>query len=120
MAPWLSARNSGEITSELLSQSALIILGGAREPLTPSESEIIYKYVANGGSVLVLGYGGSSAQQNDALNAFLQSFGVAFNADTIARHSFHKYFHPKQVTVGHITLLSSPSWLRHRCSSTIL
>ncbi|XXQ34119.1 Intraflagellar transport protein 52 C-terminal domain-containing protein [Plasmodiophora brassicae] len=96
------ATNSGEITEDLLATASLVVFAGPREPLSASERDALSSYLEkSSGSVLLLGFDASDAagQRNGPFNEFLERFGMHLNADSVARHVFQRYFHPKQVLI---------------------
>lgn len=79
-----------------------MVFAGPREPLSASERDALSSYLEkSSGSVLLLGFDASDAagQRNGPFNEFLERFGMHLNADSVARHVFQRYFHPKQVLI---------------------
>ncbi|XP_074644049.1 intraflagellar transport protein 52 homolog isoform X2 [Tubulanus polymorphus] len=97
---WKVSSNKDEITEELLSTVRVFILGGPREKFTAAEFDAIKKYVASGGSLMVLMGEGGESKFDTNINFLLEEYGVFVNNDTVVRTSYYKYFHPKEALVS--------------------
>lgn len=96
---WQFQSNKDEISDKKLSDVSVYVLAAPREKFTQSEFNAIKRYIASGGSVLVLlSEGGEERLQNN-LNFLLEEFGIMVNNDSVVRTTYHKYFHPKEVLV---------------------
>lgn len=91
--------NKEEVKYNNLKDFSLLVLGAPRDPIKKEEFEELCKYMANGGSILVmLGEGGESKFGTN-VNYLIEQFGISVNNDALLRTCYCKYFHPKEVYV---------------------
>ena len=96
---WNVSALKDEITKERLLDADLVIFGGPREKFSVSEFDAIQKYMAEGGSVLIMIGEGGESRFNTNVNYLLEEFGMMVNSDAVVRSVYYKYFHPKEALI---------------------
>jgi len=92
--------NKDLITLERLNEVHLAVFAGPREMFSSDEFEAIKEYINSGGSVLFLLGEGGETKCNTNVNYLLEEFGIMVNNDAVARTTFYKYLHPKEVFIS--------------------
>eukprot|EP00397_Hematodinium_sp_SG-2012_P039940 GEMP01043688.1.p1 GENE.GEMP01043688.1~~GEMP01043688.1.p1 ORF type:complete len:441 (+),score=83.33 GEMP01043688.1:54-1376(+) len=92
--------NKDLITLERLKEVDLAVFAGPREMFSSDEFEAIKQYINGGGSVLFLLGEGGETKCNTNVNYLLEEFGIMVNNDAVARTTFYKYLHPKEVFIS--------------------
>jgi len=84
----------------LFSWQSLAVFAGPREMFSSDEFEAIKEYINSEGSVLFLLGEGGETKCNTNVNYLLEEFGIMVNNDAVARTTFYKYLHPKEVFIS--------------------
>ncbi|KAJ9521566.1 hypothetical protein QJQ45_008856 [Haematococcus lacustris] len=92
--------NKEDFTLDNLKQAAILVFGCPRECFTKADFEVLKKYVAQGGSVLVLLQEGGETKLGTNINYWLEEYGLSFNSDAVVRTTHFKYLHPKEVLIS--------------------
>lgn len=92
--------NKDLVTLERLKEVHLAVFAGPREMFSSDEFEAIKEYINTGGSVLFLLGEGGETKCNTNVNYLLEEFGIMVNSDAVARTTFYKYLHPKEVYIS--------------------
>lgn len=92
--------NKDLITLERLKEVDLAVFAGPREMFSSDEFEAIKQYINGGGSVLFLLGEGGETKCNTNVNYLLEEFGIMVNNDAVARTTYYKYLHPKEVFIS--------------------
>ncbi|CAI5451572.1 unnamed protein product [Caenorhabditis angaria] len=90
-----------EINTETLNLSALedvrmLIIPQPKTTFGPGEIETIWKFVEEGGSLMILS--GENGEKS-TLNDLLTKYGITLNKDAVIRTVFYKYFDPKEALI---------------------
>lgn len=88
-----------EFTLKSLSTAAAVVFGNPQQKFTAAEFEVVKSYIADGGSVIILGAEGGEERSGTNVNYLTEEFGINLNSDSVVRLSHHKYFHPKEALV---------------------
>ncbi|XP_043198177.1 intraflagellar transport protein 52 homolog isoform X2 [Amphibalanus amphitrite] len=97
---WKITSNSEFLSTDVLSDARVLVLPGPTERFTADEIETLKKFVASGGSLLVmLGEGGEKRSKTN-INYLLEEYGMSINSDAVVRSQYYKYFHPKECYIS--------------------
>lgn len=93
--------NKDAITLERLKEAACYVFVAPQERFADEEFEAMRAYIEEGGSLMFMLTAGGDAGLGTNLNAFLEEYGIAVNADCVVRTVYYKYLHPKEVFISH-------------------
>ncbi|XP_077496004.1 intraflagellar transport 52 [Amblyomma americanum] len=97
---WQVHSGNSQISSDALSGTDVLVLGGPRQKFTETEFSALREFVTQGGRLLVLvGEGGERRFQTN-INFLLEEFGIVVNSDAVVRTAYHKYPHPKEALIS--------------------
>lgn len=115
--------NKEELSSEVLREAAVLVLGGPREKFSASEFEALKGYLAGGGSVLLAMGEGGEGRFDTNVNFLLEQYGISVNADSVVRSACARSRAPSSRSRLAHAYVSSPIQLctistctRRRCS----
>ncbi|XP_037085988.1 intraflagellar transport protein 52 homolog [Pollicipes pollicipes] len=97
---WKPSSNGDEITAEVLAEARVFVVPGPADKFSVHEIEAMKRYVADGGSLLVLLGEGGEKRSRTNINYLLEEYGMSINSDAVVRSQYYKYFHPKECYVS--------------------
>ncbi|CAM9519151.1 unnamed protein product [Ascophyllum nodosum] len=97
--------NKDELSAEALRGVSLVIFGSPRERFLQDEFKAIKGFLKGGGSVAFLLGEGGEERLGTNVNYLLEEYGMTVHKDSVARATYHKYMHPKEVFISHGILI---------------
>jgi len=99
-------QNKDDVTKEILEGVAAIIYAAPKKKLETEELTVLQEYLAEGGSVLVMGSEGLEGQSYQHLNKLTEEHGITMCHDSVVRTVYlREYFHPKECFVKNVSLI---------------
>lgn len=89
-----------DLTMSNLSGASMVVFGCPKEKFSTTEFNVLNKYVAAGGSVLIMMGEGGEMKAGTNINYWLEEYGMSVNADAVLRTTHYKYMHPKEVLIS--------------------
>ncbi|KAH9363974.1 hypothetical protein HPB48_006978 [Haemaphysalis longicornis] len=97
---WQVHSGNAQISSDVLSGTDVLVLGGPRQKFTEAEFSALREFLTQGGRLLVMvGEGGERRFQTN-INFLLEEYGIVVNSDAVVRTAYHKYPHPKEALIS--------------------